>query len=226
MRIRHKPWAKPELEACPFYIETPKQQRGHWADAFPKKQPLRLELGCGKGGFLAQEATAHPDYNYIAIDIKNEMLVLAKRKLEHAFAEKKMATDSIRIFTCNLMLFSDYFSPEDRVDRIYINFCNPWPRSKHKKRRLTHLRQLVQYRTVLDGEIWFKTDDDLLFEESIPYFEEAGFQIVFQTRNLHQETGIESFQTEHEAMFDEMGKTIKFLIAKPMEQNDEKERTL
>ncbi len=220
MRIRHKPWAKPELEGCPFYISFPKEQAGHWADTFTKKQPLRLELGCGKGGFISQEAPAHPEYNYIAIDIKNEMLVLAKRKLEQAYAEKNLPMDNIHVFICNLMLFSEYFTEADRVDRIYINFCNPWPRGKHKKRRLTHLRQLLQYKTVLDGEIWFKTDDDLLFEESIPYFEEAGFEITFQTQNLHLEEGIESFQTEHEKMFDEMGKTIKFLIAKPIVQKN------
>ncbi len=222
MRIRHKPWAKPELENCSFYVCAPKENAGHWKEAFSKEQPLRLELGCGKGGFIAQEASAHPEYNYIAIDIKNEMLVLAKRKLEQTYAEKNLPLENIRIFICNLMLFSEYFTPADRVDRMYINFCNPWPRPKHKKRRLTHLRQLLQYKTVLDGEIWFKTDDDLLFKESIPYFEEAGFEIIFQTQNLHLEKGIESFQTEHEKMFDDMGKTIKFLIAKPIVQNSVK----
>lgn len=218
MRIRHKPWAKPELEACPFYISEPKLNRGHWNTIFPgEKKPLRLELGCGKGGFISQEAPANPDYHYIAMDIKNEMLVLAKRKLEAAYAEQQLPLDNVRIFICNLMQFSEYFSPEDRVERIYINFCNPWPKGKHKKRRLTHPRQLQQYRTVLDGEIWFKTDDDELFEESILYFQECGFDIVFQTTDLHKEPDIQSFRTEHEAMFEEMGKAIKFLIARPQQ---------
>lgn len=216
MRIRHKPWAKPELEACPFYICDPKEQKGHWNEIFSKKQPLRLELGCGKGGFISQEASVHQEYNYIAIDIKNEMLVLAKRKLETAYADRNIDLDNIRLFICNLMLFSECFSSDDRIDRIYINFCNPWPRPKHNKRRLTHIRQLSQYKQVLDGEIWFKTDDDLLFEDSLNYFEEAGFEVVFKTYDLHKETGIESFMTEHEKMFDEMGKNIKFLIARPI----------
>ena len=125
--------------------------------------------------------------------------------------------EDIGSFDENLMQFSEYFSPEDRVERIYINFCNPWPKGKHKKRRLTHPRQLQQYRTVLDGEIWFKTDDDELFEESILYFQECGFDIVFQTTDLHKEPDIQSFRTEHEAMFEEMGKTIKFLIARPQQ---------
>ena len=155
------------------------------------------------------------------MDIKNEMLVLAKRKLEAAYAEQQLPLDNVRIFICNLMQFSEYFSPEDRIDRIYINFCNPWPKGKHKKRRLTHPRQLQQYRTVLDGEIWFKTDDDELFEESILYFQECGFDIVFQTTDLHKEPDIQSFRTEHEAMFEEMGKTIKFLIARPQQTQQE-----
>lgn len=221
MRIRHKPWAKPELEACPFYITEPKSCRSHWKEQFSAPQkPLRLELGCGKGGFISQEAPANPDYNYIAIDIKNEMLVLAKRKLEAAYAEKNLPLDNIKLFICNLMLFSDYFSEEDRIDRIYINFCNPWPREKHKKRRLTHLRQLVQYQQVLDGEIWFKTDDDELFTESLVYFQECGFDILFQTTDLHSIPDLQSFRTEHEAMFAEMGKSIKFLIAKPAVQHE------
>lgn len=220
MRIRHKPWAKPELESCPFYVCQPKDYRGKWNGLFPNMQPLRLELGCGKGGFISQEAAAHSEYNYIAIDIKNEMLVLAKRKIEAAYEEKNLKTDNIRIFNCNLMLFSEFFSEKDRVDRIYINFCNPWPRPKHNKRRLTHIRQLVQYKDILDGEIWFKTDDDLLFEDSLLYFEEAGFEVKFKTYDLHREKGIESFMTEHEKMFDEMGKNIKFLIAGKSRDND------
>lgn len=215
MRIRCKPWAKPELEACPFYITDPKAQKGSWNTLFPKKQPLRLELGCGKGGFISQEAPANPDYNYIAIDIKNEMLVLAKRKLEEAYAQKDMPLDNVRICIDNIMYLTNCFSEADRIDRIYINFCNPWPKSKHKKRRLTHPRQLVQYRMLLDGEIWFKTDDDDLFEESLEYFKEAGFRIKQMTRNLHEEPQMRYFETEHEQMFDEMGKTIKFLIAEP-----------
>lgn len=215
MRIRCKPWAKPELEACPFYISNPQTCKGQWQTQFPQTQPLRLELGCGKGGFIAQEAPANPNYNYVAIDIKNEMLVLAKRKLEAAYAAKQMPLENIRICIDNIMYLSACFSEADRIDRIYINFCNPWPRSKHKKRRLTHPRQLVQYRMLLDGEIWFKTDDEGLFEDSLEYFPQAGFRIRTLTRNLHQEPSLRYFETEHEQMFDEMGKKIHFLIAEP-----------
>ncbi len=215
MRIRCKPWARPELEACPFYIIDPKNCKGQWEEQFLKKQPLRLELGCGKGGFIAQEAPAHPDYNYVAIDIKNEMLVLAKRKLEAAYKQAQLMPDNIRICIENIMYLSSCFTEDDRIDRIYINFCNPWPRSKHKKRRLTHPRQLVQYRRILDGDIWFKTDDDALFEESILYFQQAGFRIKTLTRDLHADPSLCYFETEHEQMFHEMGKKIKFLTAEP-----------
>lgn len=215
MRIRCKPWARPELEQCPFYIPEPIRCKEHWVSQFSKPRPLRLELGCGKGGFIAQEALAHPDYNYAAIDIKNEMLVLAKRKIEAAYAATQLPPDNIRICISNIMYISSIFGESDRIDRIYINFCNPWPRSKHKKRRLTHPRQLAQYRQILDGDIWFKTDDDQLFEESLTYFSEAGFAIRTITRDLHAHPELCYFETEHEQMFDEMGKPIHFLIAEP-----------
>lgn len=215
MRIRCKPWAKPELLTADFYIDAPKTCQNHWQEQFPKKQPLRVELGCGKGGFIAQAAPDNPNYNFIAMDIKNEMLVLAKRKLEESYQEQQMPLDNVRICIDNIMFFNSVFGLEDRIDRIYINFCNPWPRSKHKKRRLTHPRQLVQYRQVLDGEIWFKTDDDELFEESVEYFNMSGYEILTLSRDLHSEPDLCYYETEHEKMFSEEGKKIKFLIAKP-----------
>lgn len=222
MRIRHKPWAKPELEACPFYIKEPEKTIGRWNDIFPHpERPLYVELGCGKGGFISQIAPEYPEINFIAIDIKNEMLVLAKRKLEAAYREKGMPTDNIRIAIQNIERIDMVWSETDKADRIYINFCNPWPKKKHKKHRLTHTRQLLNYKRFLRGEIWFKTDDDGLFEESLEYFKEAGYKIKFSTHDLHSETDIENFMTEHEKMFTEEGKKIKFLIAEP-EKTEEK----
>ena len=103
---------------------------------------------------------------------------------------------------------------------VYINFCNPWPKKKHKKRRLTHTRQLSSYKKFLCGELWFKTDDDELFEESFEYFEEAGYEILYKTWDLHSESPYENIVTEHERMFTEEGKKIKFLIAKPLDNKD------
>ena len=86
MRIRRKPWARPELAACPFFVDTPPELRDRWAEAFPRTAPIHLELGCGKGGFLAEQAAAHPELNFIGIDLKSEVLALAKRKAEAALA--------------------------------------------------------------------------------------------------------------------------------------------
>ena len=211
MRIRHKPWAKPELEACPFYVHEPQQQIGHWRELFEHpERPLYVELGCGKGGFISQAAPAHRDVNFVAMDIKNEMLVLAKRKLEAAYAELDETPDNVRIAIQNIERMELAWNENDRADRIYINFCNPWPKKKHKKRRLTHTRQLLNYKKFLRGELWFKTD-----EESFEYFAEAGYTIKYKTFDLHSESPYENFVTEHERMFTEEGKKIKFLIAVP-----------
>ena len=220
MRIRHKPWAKPELEACSFYIADPQAKKGRWHKLFsdPEK-PLYVELGCGKGGFISQAAPAHPEANFVAMDIKNEMLVLAKRKLEAAYSEiDAVPDDNVRIAIQNIERIDLAWDENDRADRIYINFCNPWPKDRHNKRRLTHTRQLLNYKKFLRGELWFKTDDDELFEESLEYFAEAGYKVKFITRDLHSETGIENFVTEHEKMFSDEGKKIKFLIAEPVKE--------
>ena len=220
MRIRHKPWAKPELEACSFYVAQPQEQKGHWRELFDEPdKPLYVELGCGKGGFISQAAPAHPEVNFIAMDIKNEMLVLAKRKLEAAYKEKGEIPDgNVRIAIQNIERLELAWDENDSADRIYINFCNPWPKGKHKKRRLTHTRQLVNYKKFLKGELWFKTDDDELFEESFEYFKEAGFDIIYKTHDLHAESPYENFVTEHEKMFSDEGKKIKFLIAVPRKE--------
>ncbi len=216
MRIRHKPWAKPELEACPFYVHEPQQQIGHWRELFEHpERPLYVELGCGKGGFISQAAPAHRDVNFVAMDIKNEMLVLAKRKLEAVYAELDETPDNVRIAIQNIERMELAWNENDRADRIYINFCNPWPKKKHKKRRLTHTRQLLNYKKILRGELWFKTDDDELFEETFEYVAEAGNTIKYKTFDLHSESPYENFVTEHERMFTEEGKKIKFLIAVP-----------
>lgn len=215
MRIRCKPWAKPELDACNFCINTPEELKGKWQEEFQNGKPIYLELGCGKGGFISQAASVNQDKNFIAVDIKNEMLVLAKRKIEAEYEKKNLPLDNVRIFIKNIEQIDNVFSREDNIERIYINFCNPWPKSKHKKRRLTHYRQLMKYKEFLNGELWFKTDDDDLFNESFEYFEEAGYKIKYKTYDLHESGFEENFVTEHEQMFTEEGKKIKFLIAEP-----------
>ena len=216
MRMRFKPYARPELLACDFHVHEPLTHGGHWHELYARPdQPWHLELGCGKGGFLAQIAPAHPDINYLGIDITDKVLILAKRKVEAAYAARGIPADNVKIASLDIERLGNAFTPEDRVSRIYINFCNPWPRPKHKKRRLTHPRQLMQYKAFLTGELWFKTDDDELFEETLEYLPACGYQITYQTRDLHASGFAENLETEHEKMFTDEGKRIKFLIAQP-----------
>ncbi len=216
MRIRHKPWARPELLECGFYIDDPDNHKGKWSELYPAKQPLHIELGCGKGGFMAQAAYINRDINYLAIDIKNEMLGLAKRNIVKAFDKTGEKPENVLLTIHNIERISMMLDANDSAERIYINFCNPWPRNKHKKRRLTHSRQLLQYRDFLtdNGEIHFKTDDDGLFEESLGYFSESGFEVIYITHDLHSSGYEPNLITEHEKMFSDEGMKIKFLIAK------------
>ena len=204
MRIRFKPWARPELEACKFYIDNPEDYKGKWKTVFKNSNnPIHLELGCGKGNFISKLSINNPNINYIAIDLVDAMLGLAKRNIEQEFKDNNKEPLNVIITRFD-------------IERIYINFCNPWPRGKHRKKRLTHTRQLEKYKEFLipGGEIHFKTDDDDLFESSITYFNESGFEITKLTYDLHSETDWEDIKTEHEDMFSKKGIKIKALIAK------------
>lgn len=215
MRMRNKPWAKPELEACNYFVQRPEEWKNQWKSHFAAVQPIYLELGCGKGGFAAQAAVMYRNINFLAIDIEYKMLGVARRNISRSLEENHLTADNILLTAYNIENISSIFGEQDTIDRIYINFCNPWPRNKHKKHRLTHPKQLVQYKHFLKpgGEIHFKTDDDGLFEESIAYFEESGFRLTYITRDLHQSDYQGNIMTEHEKMFSEEGIKIKLLIA-------------
>lgn len=214
MRMRFKPYARPELLACDFHVHEPLTHGGHWHELYARPdQPWHLELGCGKGGFLAQIAPAHPDINYLGIDITDKVLILAKRKVEAAYAARGIPADNVKIASLDIERLGNAFTPEDRVSRIYINFCNPWTkRPKYAKRRLTHPRQLMQYCEFLvdGGEIWFKTDDTALFTESLPYFEACGFELCYKTEDLHAAGVKPNYISEHEMKFTALGVPIKF----------------
>lgn len=217
MRMRFKPYARPELAAWPYSVDQPATHKGHWQAAFQGgAKPFRLELGCGKGGFLAKLALRDAEYNFLGVDIKSEMLVVAKRNIERLYAEQGRSIDNVLITSHDIERIGDIISPNDKTDRIYINFCNPWTKSGHAKHRLTHPRQLISYRDFLaeNGEIWFKTDDSLLFEDSLRYFEYTGFAVEWLTRNLHQQEPDWNIRTEHEEMFSAEGIEIKACIAR------------
>lgn len=219
MRIRRKKWVDKELAECKFYLDTPINQKEKWKDYFLRNQPIHLELGCGKGSFIAELASAHPEINYIAVDMIDTMLGLAKRNVEKKYIEVNKPIDNIVLVRMDIERILMILGKEDKIERIYINFCNPWPKGKHRKKRLTHSKQLELYKTFLipKGEIYFKTDDDNLFNDSLNYFKESGFEIIKSTYDLHSNPIFENnIITEHEEMFSSQGIKIKALIAKMM----------
>lgn len=217
MRIRFKKWARPELLESNFFIDNPQDYKNKWKNAFKNKEnKLYLELGCGKGSFVSQIALDNPNINFIAIDMIDSMLGVARRTIQEKYDEAKKEVDNIKLARFDIMQIDNYFGKKDKIERIYINFCNPWPRGKHHKKRLTHSKQLELYKDFLieNGTIYFKTDDDGLFESSISYFKESEFEITKITYDLEkEETFWKNYETEHEKMFKEQGIKIKALIA-------------
>ena len=194
MRMRFKPYARPELLACDFHVHEPLTHGGHWHELYARPdQPWHLELDSGNG----------------KINFSPEV--------EAAYAARGIPADNVKIASLDIERLGNAFTPEDRVSRIYINFCNPWSKNAgSNKHRLTHPRQLLQYRQLMDegAEIWFKTDDDDLFRDSLSYFPAAGFEITWQTFDLHKNEPDWNLRTEHEGMFSEQGIPIKALIAR------------
>ena len=215
MRIRKKKWAEPELAECRYYTNEPEQYKGRWKDFFGNDHPIELEIGCGKCTFIAEKALRNPEINYIAADIKSDMLGVGRRNIERLFSEQDRTPDNIALMRINVEELDKGIGPEDNIGVMYINFCNPWPRLKHQKRRLTYTKKLRMYREFLreDAVIYFKTDDDELFEDSIGYFEEAGYHIRYITRDLHHSEIEDNIMTEHEKMFSDEGIPIKYLEA-------------
>lgn len=218
MRMRRKPWVRIELAESEFFIDRPEELKGKWHKEFKRpNQPMHLELGCGKGSFIAKLASQTPEINYLAIDIKSEVLGLAKRNIEKEYLESKREIDNVFLTAYEILIIQNILNKKDKVERIYINFCNPWPKPRHNKKRLTYINQLENYKIFLKkgGEVYFKTDDENLFNASIKYFEQSGFEIISKTYDLHSEPiWKNNIETEHEKMFEEQGIKTKALIAK------------
>lgn len=211
MRIRNKPWAKEELLASDFYVQKPEDYKGRWKEFFNNENDhIYLELGCGKGFFVKKAAKQNQNINYIAIDLIDAILGMANRNIIEEFENKEVL--NLALTRYDVEEINNILDKSDNIERIYINFCNPWPKPRHKKRRLTHTRQLEKYKQFLapKGEIYFKTDDDELFRESLEYFKEAGFEAVKTTENLNEEPNFwENIETEHEIKFKNEGIKIK-----------------
>lgn len=218
MHIRPRPWARPELEASPFFAAEPWTLKNHWRTRFAAPaHPLYLELGCGKGHFIAKMSAAHPENNYLAVDMIDTMLGITRRNV---VAERDGADpENLMLTAWDIERIEKILGPKDRIGGLFINFCNPWPKRKKHKKRLTHTRQLEKYKAFLAPGAWlrFKTDDDDLFEATLVYLEEAGFEVLALSRDLHQDPrypSLEDYPTEHEAMFSEKGIPIKYLRAR------------
>jgi len=215
--MRAKPWARPELLASGYFEAEPWKVKGRWAERFAKKQPIHLELGCGKGYFAGPLALQNPGWNVVAVDRKDEVLGPARRLISAAFKAQERPVDNLLLTAFDIERILDIFSPEDRVARIYINFCNPWSVGRDHKHRLTHTRQLQKYKAFLEpgGEIRFKTDNEELFRWSKFYLREAGeFTITYETGDLHRSDFEGNIVTEHEQRFSSEGMPICFLIAR------------
>ncbi|MBU5627010.1 tRNA (guanosine(46)-N7)-methyltransferase TrmB [Oscillibacter sp. MSJ-2] len=215
MRMRKKKNLVPRMERCSAcLISDPASLRGGWRSLKPDAKELRLELGCGKGRFTVETARAEPDVLFIAVERVPDAMVVG---MERACAEELRNVFFVDIDAAQL---PGLFAPGE-VDRIYINFCDPWPGKGHAKRRLTHGNFLKLYRQVLKdgGQIHFKTDNGPLFEFSVEEFPRFGFELSQLTRNLH-ENGPWGVMTDYEAKFFAEGLPINRCVATmvPMEE--------
>lgn len=208
MRLRKKKNLEPRMEACAHWQEkAPTEWKGRWKDKLPGCAEVRLELGCGKGRFTVETAGREPDVLFLAVERIPDALVMA---MERA---KALELKNV-VFICDdAALLSDWFAPGE-IQRMYINFCDPWPSKRHAKRRLTYEAFLKSYREILSpgGQIWFKTDNKPLFEFSLTQFPRAGFELSQVTFDLHAQEP-DTIMTDFEAVFHEQGVKINRCVA-------------
>lgn len=208
MRMRKKKNLIPRMERCEqILVRDPFGMKGHWRERFPNVREVRLELGCGKGRFTVETAAAEPDVALIAVEKVPDAMVVAMERAMSAGLE------NIAFVCGDAALLEDMFSAGE-VDRIYINFCDPWPSKRHAKRRLTFVRFLLAYRNILsdNGQIHFKTDNRPLFDFSLTQFPEAGFQLSEVTFDLHAH-GPQGVMTDYEEKFSAEGMPIQRCVA-------------
>ena len=208
MRMRKKKNLHPRMEACAScWIRRPQELRGRWRELYPQATSVEVELGCGKGRFTAGTAQAQPDTLLIAVEKVPDAMVVA---MERVTAEN---LTNVFFIDADAASLPELFAPGE-VDRIYINFCDPWPKSNQKKRRLTHGNFLKKYRQVLKpgGQIHFKTDNDKLFDWSVEEIPQFGFTLSDVTRDLHA-NGSVGVMTDYEAKFYGLGKNINRCVA-------------
>ena len=210
MRLRNIPGAQDAILESPYVVQEPQTKKGHWGEVFVKKQPLHIEVGMGKGRFLMDLARLHPDINYIGIEMYDSVLLRALQKREE-LEENGEVYSNLFFMRVDARLLPEIFE-KGEVDKIYLNFSDPWPKARHAKRRLTSREFLARYDQILvpDGKVEFKTDNKELFEFSLEEVEEAGWNLEASTFDLHhnEEMVQGNVMTEYEKKFSEMGQPI------------------
>ncbi|MFA5421221.1 MAG: tRNA (guanosine(46)-N7)-methyltransferase TrmB [Bacilli bacterium] len=204
MRTRFKPWAKPYLdEHRDIALEDISGDKHFFTDPH-----LRLEIGCGKGDFVIALAERNPSVHFLAIEVAAMVAAMAARKI----VDKELK--NVRLLIDDAAKLIPLF-PDQMFEAIYLNFSDPWPKKRHEKRRLTSPAKLLEYMRILKvgGHIYFKSDNDELYEYSLSAFKESPFEIVSHT-NDYQVLDCEDAMTEYEKQFRGEGKTINRLVAR------------
>ncbi|TDM15833.1 tRNA (guanosine(46)-N7)-methyltransferase TrmB [Macrococcus bovicus] len=208
MRMRNKPWAEDFLLAHAEIVSIDEARKGQMREWFNNDQPIHIEVGSGMGRFITEMAKAHPDINYIGIERdKNVMIRIVEKAVEQNIT-------NLRLLTLDAEHLADYFSAGE-VDRVYLNFSDPWPKTRHAKRRLTHENFLKLYQVILkeDGEVHFKTDNQQLFEFSLESMSQYGMKLKNISLDLHTDEPADNIRTEYEDKFSSKGFRINRLEA-------------
>ena len=213
MRLRNIPGSKDVIADSRFVVQNPDSQRGKWAEVFTNNHPVWIEVGMGKGRFIMDMARLHPDINFIGIEMYDSVLLRAVQKREQ-MEEELSNLYFIRMDARNL---PEVFA-QGEVDRIFLNFSDPWPKERHAKRRLTSRQFLERYDQILaeDGQVEFKTDNRGLFDFSVEEIKNSDtWEILEITYDLHHDDAMNqgNIMTEYEEKFSSMGNPIHKLIA-------------
>lgn len=205
MRPHKKKNCAQRFEACGDIVIKNLKETGNCSEElFGNGKPLRIEIGCGKGDFIVGTAQNEPDVNFLAVEKVGDVLVMAAEKV------KKAELTNVRVCCIDATELSEIF-PEGSIDRIYLNFSDPWPKARHAKRRLTYKTFLEIYKKILkpDGAIFFKTDNRPLFDFSLEEMKEFGMRLENVTYDLHNSEYMEgNVMTEYERRFSGMGVPI------------------
>lgn len=210
LRARKRKNTPQRIEACgEYFISSPTEFKDNWNNVFNNNNPIRLEIGCGKGDFVKGMAEKNPDINFIAVEKATDIMVLALEKIKNA------GLTNVRFINCDAAILTEIFQPEF-FDVIYINFPDPWPKKRHEKRRLTSSQFLNIFRTILtsNGSIHFKTDNRDLFDYSLESFQENNYVLKNVSFDLKTEELIyDNVKTEYERNFIAKGFKINRLEA-------------